>query len=65
MLKCKSPLIIDGMDTATAIKLAGTQSALARLLGITQAAVAQWGVSVPEARVWQMKVLRPDWFDRL
>jgi DNA-binding transcriptional regulator YdaS (Cro superfamily) len=50
------------MDTATAIKLAGTQSALAKMLGITQAAVAQWGASVPEARVWQMKVLRPDWF---
>lgn len=63
MHKFKSPLIIEGMDTATAIKLAGTQSALARLLGISQAAVAQWGASVPQGRVWQLKVLRPYWFD--
>jgi DNA-binding transcriptional regulator YdaS (Cro superfamily) len=51
------------MSTDKVIKLAGTQSALARLLGITQAAVAQWGENVPEARVWQLKVLRPDWFN--
>jgi DNA-binding transcriptional regulator YdaS (Cro superfamily) len=52
------------MDTTFAISLAGTQSALARLLGITQAAVAQWGDKVPEARVWQLKVLRPEWFTK-
>ncbi|MGI9143114.1 MAG: Cro/CI family transcriptional regulator [Fluviibacter sp.] len=50
------------METAEAIRLAGSQSELARILRITQAAVAQWGANVPEARVWQLKVLRPDWF---
>jgi predicted transcriptional regulator len=43
------------------IKLAGSQTALAKLLGINQAAVAQWK-EVPKARIWQLKVLKPKWF---
>lgn len=43
------------------IKLAGSQSELAKLLGISQPAVSAWK-EVPQARVWQLKVLRPDWF---
>jgi predicted transcriptional regulator len=43
------------------IALAGSQSDLAKLLGISQAAVSQWK-TVPKARVWQLKLLRPDWF---
>lgn len=57
-----SQLILPGMETTEAIKLAGSQCELARILGITQSAVAQWGAMVPAARVWQLKVLRPDWF---
>lgn len=50
------------MDKETAIKLAGSAKALAELLGITRAAVSQWGTSVPQARVWQLRALRPKWF---
>jgi len=50
------------MEKATAIKLAGSQTALASLLGITQAAISQWDERVPENRVWQLKVLKPEWF---
>jgi DNA-binding transcriptional regulator YdaS (Cro superfamily) len=49
------------MDKNKFIALAGSQSELGRLLGISQAAVAQWKV-VPIARVWQLKLLRPHWF---
>jgi predicted transcriptional regulator len=43
------------------IALAGSQTKLAELLGINQAAVAQWK-EVPKMRIWQLKVLRPKWF---
>jgi len=43
------------------IHLAGSQRALADLLGISQAAVAQWK-DVPKARIWQLQLLRPEWF---
>lgn len=50
------------MDTKQAIEKAGSAVALAELLGITRQAISQWGDSVPQARVWQLKVLRPGWF---
>lgn len=51
------------MKTVKAIELAGGRRALAELLApITQSAITQWGDSVPEARVWQLKALRPEWF---
>jgi DNA-binding transcriptional regulator YdaS (Cro superfamily) len=50
------------MDKVDAIKKAGSAKALAELLGITRAAVSQWGDRVPPARVWQLKALRPKWF---
>lgn len=50
-----------GMKKDDFIKLAGSQSELAKLLGISQPAVSAWK-EVPQARVWQLKVLRPDWF---
>jgi predicted transcriptional regulator len=43
------------------IALAGSQLELAKMLGISQAAVSQWK-TVPKQRIWQLKVLRPDWF---
>jgi len=36
--------------------------ALAKLLGITRQAISQWGGQVPQARVWQLRALRPEWF---
>ena len=52
------------MDKAQAIEKAGSAKALAELLGITRAAVSQWGDRVPQARVWQLRALRPAWFKR-
>ena len=43
------------------IKKAGSRKALAKLLGISLAAISQWTV-VPKARLWQAKDLRPQWF---
>jgi predicted transcriptional regulator len=51
------------MDKNKFIALAGSQSDLAKLLGISQAAVSQWK-TVPKARVWQLKLLKPEWFDK-
>ena len=49
------------MEKHKFIALAGSQDELAKLLGISQAAVSQWK-AVPIARIWQLKLLRPDWF---
>jgi predicted transcriptional regulator len=53
------------MEKQTAIKLAGSQSELAKMLGISQPAVSRWKLSVPKARVWQLKVLKPEWFKEI
>ncbi len=49
------------MTKEQATKLAGSQSELARILGISRAAVSQWR-EMPQGRVWQLKVVRPQWF---
>ena len=49
------------MDKQKLIFLAGSQVELAKLLGISQAAVSQW-VKVPQARIWQLRLLKPSWF---
>lgn len=50
------------MKTKKAIELAGNASTLSDLLGITRGAISQWGVDVPDARTWQLKTIRPEWF---
>lgn len=50
------------MKTKQAIERAGTATALAQILGISPGAVSQWGEDVPDRRVWQLRVLRPEWF---
>ena len=50
------------MKTQQAIALAGSVKALAEILGITSAAISQWGEDMPDGRMWQLKVLRPKWF---
>jgi DNA-binding transcriptional regulator YdaS (Cro superfamily) len=37
------------------------QTELAQLLGIKQSAISQWK-EIPKARLWQLKVLKPEWF---
>jgi len=49
------------MDKQKAITLAGSQSELARILGITRAAVHNWK-TIPTGRLYQLMILRPDWF---
>lgn len=45
------------------IELAGSQSELARMLGVTRGAVWIWKRDgIPEHRIWQLKLLRPEWF---
>jgi len=50
------------MDKQTAIKLAGGVEALADILGITRFAIYLWKDEIPKARLWQLKVLKPEWF---
>ena len=50
------------MEKRKAIKLAGSQNKLAALLGISQAAISQWGQEVPLMRIYQLKTLKPEWF---
>ena len=49
------------MDKKQLIEKAGSQVALARLLGVSQAAISQWK-GVPEGRLWQLKAIKPEWF---
>jgi len=49
------------MDKQYFVKLAGSQRKLADLLGIKQPAVGAWK-QVPQARIWQLKLLKPEWF---
>jgi predicted XRE-type DNA-binding protein len=62
-LNISIPDIIYLMDKHRFIKLAGSQSELAKLLGIKQPAISQWK-AVPLARIWQLKLLKPEWFDK-
>lgn len=50
------------MNKHTAVQQAGGVKALAEMLGITAAAVSQWGEDLPQAREWQLRLLKPDWF---
>jgi DNA-binding transcriptional regulator YdaS (Cro superfamily) len=49
------------MDKQKAITLAGSQSELARILGITRAAVHQWK-TLPMGRLYQLMAIKPEWF---
>ena len=49
------------MDKNKAIQLAGSQIELAKILGISQAAISQWK-DIPQARIWQLQILHPEWF---
>lgn len=50
------------MEKSIAIKKAGSIKALAELLGISRAAISQWGNDVPATRLWQLKTIKPEWF---
>lgn len=52
------------MNTEEAIQLAGSPTMLARILGVTPAAVSQFrkGGDLPDVRALQLYTLRPEWF---
>ena len=50
------------MTKEKAISLAGSPAKLAKLLGISRQAVNNW-FEIPQGRIWQLKVLKPEWFD--
>lgn len=50
------------MKKSEAIKLAGSQSGLARLLGISPQAVSKWPDEVPQLQSYRLKELKPRWF---
>jgi DNA-binding transcriptional regulator YdaS (Cro superfamily) len=52
------------MKKEFAIQKAGSASALANILGISRAAISQWGSDVPMARVWQLMAIKSEWFSK-
>lgn len=50
------------MTKQDAIQKAGSTQALADLLKISRPAISQWGETIPQARIWQLMALRPEWF---
>jgi hypothetical protein len=64
LLDCNNlAYIICFMTKQELIALAGSQTELGKILGISQAAVAAWN-EIPKARIWQLKLLRPKWFKK-
>lgn len=49
------------MDKKELLEKAGGVTALAKLLGIRPAAIYQWD-AIPQARIWQLKAMKPEWF---
>jgi len=49
------------MSKSEIIAKAGSASALAKLLGISRAAVSQWE-NIPQGRLYQLRILKPEWF---
>ena len=52
------------MTKQQAIELMGSVKALATLLGVSESAVSQWK-QLPEKRLWQLQLLRPEWFRKV
>jgi len=52
------------MTKDEAIKKAGSQAALARLLGVTRGAIFHWK-AIPALRIYQLKEKKPEWFKTL
>ena len=49
------------MTKEEAIKKAGSQAKLSKLLGVTRGAIYHWK-AIPALRIYQLKELKPDWF---
>jgi|GEM_PF-1952317 len=55
---------INNMDKQYFVNKAGTPAKLAKLLGVTRQAVNNWQ-QIPKLRIFQIRVLRPEWFEVL
>jgi DNA invertase Pin-like site-specific DNA recombinase len=54
------------MDIQAIINKVGSQSELARLLGVSRGAVWLWKRDgIPQSRVWQLQALHPELFKEL
>ena len=53
------------MKTETAIQLAGSRAKLARLLGVSRAAVTQYKTVLPPKRINRLREAHPEWFAEL
>jgi hypothetical protein len=60
----RQPKLPEPITTADAIRLAGSKTELARILGITRIAIYKWGTHPPAGRMWELMRLRPEWFRR-
>ena len=45
------------MKTSEGVKFFGNKLAMAKALGLSRAAISQWGDNIPELRAFQIKVL--------
>jgi hypothetical protein len=45
-----------------AVRKAGSQYRLAKLLGLSRQAVSQWGEAIPLGSLYRLRELRPRWF---
>lgn len=54
--------MILNMNTQTAIQLAGSKAKLAKLLGVSRAAVTQYKEILPPKRVKRLREAHPEWF---
>lgn len=50
------------MDKEFALRKAGGEVSLAKLLGISRQAVSQWGERMPQLQLYRLKEMRPKWF---
>lgn len=50
------------MNTQIAIQLAGSKAKLARLLGVSRAAVTQYQEILPSKRIDRLRQAHPEWF---
>lgn len=61
---CFMSTIMDNanMTKEKAIQLAGSQAKLAKILGVDRRVVWNWK-KIPMGRIYQLRVLRPEWFE--
>lgn len=53
---------IKPLSTNEMVRLVGTKSRLAKMLGITPGAITQWGEYPYDQHQWRLLMLRPDFY---